>query len=248
MADVYHSLTAIYAISPEDKERFESAYHCRHIEEMGDTKFDQVQIRKEQALNKTLIPRVWKNKSRVLILGSIWPEDESQILDTTRELLSEHRDLKLIVVPHQPTPKFLERISGYFDSGEIILFTALKDLEMQRIILVDIVGVLADLYRYGDIAYVGGSFKQGIHNVMEPAIYDIPVIYGPVHRNSFEAIRLNEAGGSIVINSSADFRTTVQKLLTDSDFCTGTGQKAGSYAKKNLGATDRILSKWEALF
>lgn len=248
LAAVYRTLTGIFTISTDDRDRFTATFGLTNIQVMGDTKFDQVQTRKEQAIKRSVLPEKWKDDDRVLILGSIWQEDEERILHVIREVFMERHYLKVILVPHQPDPKTIDRLQSRFPAGEILLYSQMNLWRGQRILLVDTVGVLADLYKYGDIAYVGGSFRQGIHNVMEPAVYGIPVIYGPVHTNSFEAIKLKEAGGSIIVENESDFKTAIGRLLADNDYCKAMGAKAGAYADENLGATDRILKKWQPLF
>ena len=110
-----------------------------------------------------------------------------------------------------------------------------------RILIINRIGILADLYKYADIAYVGGSFKQGIHNVMEPAVYGLPVLFGPVHNNSYEARRLVKKGGAIVINDADSFYTEVEKLINVETERKAIGSIALSYATKNSGGTDKII-------
>ena len=121
-------------------------------------------------------------------------------------------------------------------------------MKRQRIIVVDTVGVLADLYKYAHIAYVGGSFRQGIHNVMEPAIYGIPVLYGPQYKNSLEAIRLLESGGSAIVKSEAEVAGILLNLIRKKDERTKMGSKADSFALNNCGATDKLIDEWQANF
>jgi len=246
LKNVYNSLTEILTISQEDSQRFQSTLGCERIMVVGDTKFDQVVIRKENALKTNRIPREWTEDKTVIILGSIWPEDAVHVLPVVSRLMQKRKDLHLIIVPHQPSLKFLERIQKQFEDQTLCFFTAISDLKDQRIIVVDIVGVLADLYRYGQIAYVGGSFRQGIHNVMEPAVYQIPVLHGPVHKNSFEAIQLHRSGGSLVCKNELEFEMAIKKLLADKEYCLRIGKIAGSYAEQNTGATDRILQRLDA--
>jgi len=240
---VYKALTEIFTISQGDAARFESLFKCSRISVSGDTKFDQVVIRKEQILNADTIPKNWTENIVTIVFGSIWPEDANQIFTTLNKLLSETTTLRLIIVPHQPVIKFLERIQGEFEDHGVCLYSGISNLKDENIILVDVVGVLADLYRYGQIAYVGGSFKQGIHNVMEPAVYKIPVLYGPVHQNSFEARQLHQAGGSIVFKNDIEFQIAIKKLLTDKNYRSYIGENAGNYAEKNTGATNHILKR-----
>jgi 3-deoxy-D-manno-octulosonic-acid transferase len=247
LGQVYRSLTGIYTIGQEDCIRFERNFHGLKLKVLGDTKFDQVMLRREAALKKQTVNEEWIKESTVIVLGSIWPEDAEHTLGVVNQLLAESAQFKVIIVPHQPHERFLEQVAQAFPDYPAVLYTRRETMEGERIMLVDIVGVLADLYCYADIAYVGGSFRQGIHNVMEPAIYHIPVIYGPFYKNSFEAIRLNEAGGSAVIRNAEEFGSVLRRLLTNEGARRRMGDKAWEYAIKNTGATDRIIKEWKPL-
>jgi len=111
-------------------------------------------------------------------------------------------------------------------------------------LIVDKVGVLADLYKYAHVAYVGGSFRQGIHNVMEPAVYEIPVLYGPVHENSFEAKALHKQKGSVVVKNETELEATLTTFIEDKNFRLEVGRQAGQFAQKHTGSTEKILQEW----
>ena len=104
------------------------------------------------------------------------------------------------------------------------------------------------MYQYANAAYVGGSFKQGVHNVMEPAIYGIPVMFGPVHENLYEAIQLAKSEGGIIVENDSQAREVLEKLIADEAFRKTTGKKALEMAKNNIGATDKILNSWKFIF
>jgi 3-deoxy-D-manno-octulosonic-acid transferase len=109
------------------------------------------------------------------------------------------------------------------------------------VVLVDSIGILLVLYAYAHIAYVGGSFRQGIHNILEAAVYGIPVLFGPRHRNSHEPILLVERGGGFVIGDAAELHRTMENLLQDETARSTAGARAAAFVKANLGATERIL-------
>ena len=106
----------------------------------------------------------------------------------------------------------------------------------------DSIGILLTLYYYADVAYVGGSFKQ-IHNVLEPAVYGIPVVYGPKHENSQEAIKLREIGGGLVIHNKKSAYKTLRKLFSDESYRKKIGQICGDFVKRNIGATESIVKE-----
>jgi len=113
-----------------------------------------------------------------------------------------------------------------------------------RVLLIDTVGILADLYKYAHIAFVGGSFKQGIHNVMEPAIYGIPVLFGPVHSSSIDAGRLKRNGGGIEIHNQDEALEVLTKLIKSKNQREKTGDEALNYALENTGVSEQLLQQW----
>ncbi len=244
LQEAYQALNGVFTISEEDAQRFRHYFKLSQVRFIGDTKFDQVLIRKEMALKKDLINPNWAT-NHVLVLGSIWPEDFKAFDKGLLQLMQQVESLKVIAVPHQPSQSFVQLLLESFKSFGVKTFTDERPLKEQRVLVVDVVGVLADLYKYATWAYVGGSFKQGIHNVMEAAVYGIPVMFGPVHRNSFEALDLVNSGGALVIKSNADFLTVMQKLIEDDAFAKEMGQKTANYVQRKTGATERILKELE---
>jgi 3-deoxy-D-manno-octulosonic-acid transferase len=172
---VYRDFTGIFAISDEDTKRFTVHYPRCHVEMVGDTKYDQVVLRRRHAREQNLLPKKWTDSQWIFMAGSIWPEDEEQIFPALIQMLEEEKNLRLVLVPHQPEPKAITRIEEIFDKWGIQLFSKRDKLNDEKILIVDAVGYLAGLYNYAQAAYLGGSFQQGIHNVMEPAIFGIPV-------------------------------------------------------------------------
>ena len=245
---VYRDFSKIYTISEEDAQRFSEHYPKCLVQVMGDTKYDQVMLRKNAALKKELISsKLLKNKW-VFLAGSIWPEDEKILTPGLINLIKKNKDVNLIIVPHKPIEKFVNAIEKKLSQWGVIRFTQIEKDFTERVIIVDTIGQLADLYQYANAAYVGGSFKQGVHNVMEPAIYGIPVMFGPVHENSYEAIQLAKSEGGIIIENEIHAREVLEKLITDEAFGKITGKKAFEMAQKNIGATDKILNSWKSIF
>jgi len=242
---VYRSLKNIYAVSKDDEARFQEFFPRCNVCFAGDTKFDQVLLRKEISADKMLLPKSWIKDSFTLLLGSIWPDDTRHLLPAAKELLKQNNKLRIIFVPHDPNEKYIEELSQNFDPGSTALFTKNEKLEKQKVLIVDTIGILADLYKYADTAYVGGSFKQGIHNVMEPAVYSIPVLYGPHHKNSFEAVQLNAAGGGVVVNNSKEVTDVINRFINNDQERSSAGSKAEGFTQKHCGATDKLAEYWK---
>jgi 3-deoxy-D-manno-octulosonic-acid transferase len=242
---VYRDFTGIMTISEEDQARFKKSFKGLTLNVTGDTKYDQVLLRMEHARHDPPLDKKWRLYSKIFAAGSIWPEDEAHLVPALKRLLTHHDNLKIILVPHEPTKTAIIRLKKQFGRYDPVLFSELENrMPQSRVLLVDQVGQLAGLYDTADIAYVGGSFRQGIHNAMEPAVYGIPVLYGPVHTNSREAIKLLEAGGARMVRDQKEIYSQLELLLNDDKMAGEIGKKAREYALKNTGATEKLITSW----
>lgn len=242
---VYRDFQCICSISEEDAQKFARHYPRSHVQITGDTKYDQVVLRKERARAQSLLPESWLARKWVFVAGSIWPEDEAQLFPAIKKLLAENETMCFILVPHQPEEKTVARISGHFKDWGVAFFSRLKNLSNERILIIDSVGHLAGLYHHAQAAYVGGGFQQGIHSTMEPAIFGIPVIYGPVYENSYEAIQFSKNNGGIVVNNSNEIYKWVNLFYTDEIRRKELGTKAEKFATRNTGATEILINNWQ---
>ena len=238
---VYDSIDEILTVSPSDVEAF-SFFHLSHplLQPIGDTRFDQVCIRSNDAKKKNLIaPHILDGK-QVVVVGSSWPEDEAVVIPSLMELQSDR--LLTLIAPHEPTLEHIEELEASLE-GRIssIRFSDLNDYTSERVVIVDSIGILLALYRYASIAYVGGSFRQGVHNVLEAAVYGIPVLFGPRHRNAHEPLQLLDKGGAFVVNNSAELTRTLRNLLDDGLARATAGRRAAEFVQDNVGATARFL-------
>jgi 3-deoxy-D-manno-octulosonic-acid transferase len=149
----------------------------------------------------------------------------------------------MILVPHEPTIENLERIESMMNGHTTyIRFSDLNDYKKQRVIIVDSIGVLVALYKYAHIAYVGGGFKSGVHNVLEPAVYGVPVLYGPRHRNSQEAAMLIEEKAGFVVNDEDAMYRILQTFLEKEKMRAAAGKRAAQFVNGHSGATQRFLA------
>jgi 3-deoxy-D-manno-octulosonic-acid transferase len=240
---VYESITSILTVSQSDVDSFGNFQLTQpELHVIGETRYDQVWQRSEEARSKHLIPPDILKRKRVLVVGSSWEEDEAVVLPAFRRIAQHDSNAVMILVPHEPTIDTLERLELALNySLRFIRFSDLNDFSDENVILVDGIGILMALYQYADVAYVGGSFRQGIHNVLEPAVYGIPVLYGPKHQNSQEALELARRGGSFVVTSQEECYTHLRKLLNDKKTRTKAGAESLRLVKENIGATDRFL-------
>ncbi len=246
---LYDNLTAILTVTQSDVENFRRfGITNGRLEAIGETRYDQVWQRSEDARRKHVMPEQILKRRKVVVVGSSWPEDEEVLLPTFRKILQYDPHTLMILVPHEPTLEALETIEASLgQKPRSIRFSVLNDYNNEPIIIVDSVGILMSLYQYAHVAYVGGSFRQGIHNVLEPAVYGIPVVYGPKHENSQEAQELVRRGGGFVIHDQQDCYRALRTLLSDERERTQAGAASLKLVKENIGATERFVKKMEGL-
>lgn len=242
---LFGSLTKILTVSNSDEIGFKKfELNVKRIISVGDTRFDRVYQRSLLAKEKNLIKSELLYGKKVFVVGSSWEQDEEVIFPAFTKLAQNDNSVIMIIAPHEPTLLHLEKIENEF-TGKLktIRFSFLNNYNNERIIIVDSIGILLTLYTYADIAFVGGSFKQSIHNVLEAAVYAIPVIFGPKIETSQEAQKLLLLGGGILIQDKRDAYRNLRKLFSDNNLRKEKGLISFNYVKDNLGATSKILDE-----
>ena len=220
-----------------------SKYGVMNVSVFGDTRFDRVQ---DVYKNTKQIPMVelFVNNNRsdnqlTMVAGSSWQQDEEVYLN----YFNEHPELKLIIAPHEIHKDHLMHIESMLKRPSIRLSEATeKDIKGKSCLIVDSFGLLSSIYRYGDLAYIGGGFGAGIHNVLEAAVYGIPVIFGPKYQKFKEARDLLQVGGAFSITDEKTFESKMEELSTYRDLLEAAGAAAGDFVKSNIGATNRIIA------
>ena len=244
---LYGAITEILTVSTSDATTFERFDLPNvHIEPIGDTRFDQVTIRSNEARKRHLLPETVTRGRRVLVAGSTWPEDEDVLVPAFIELHRKLPDTLLVIVPHEPTIDHIEILERKF-TGDLaaIRFSAMNEYAGETVIIVDSIGVLLALYAAAQAAYIGGSFRQGIHNVLEAAAYGIPVVFGPKHHNSQEPAQLIACGGAMSVENSDALLSTLATIFSNDAVRCDAGRNAAAFVANNTGATDRFLSHLE---
>lgn len=241
--DVYRRLDTILAISDEDAARFRASVPDHpSVSVTGDTRFDRVMERwQERASSKFTLPA----GGPTLIAGSTWPPDEERLLPALERLLKEIAGLRVVLVPHEPTPVHVEPLRRWAAQTGLrtrIASEPATGVDDARVIVVDVVGVLAEAYRFADLAYVGGAFTTGVHSVIEPAIAGVPVVFGPRHQNSFEALQLVERGAARTVRTVADVYAALGAWLRDETARAQAGRAARAYVESQLGATEKCMA------
>ena len=209
---------------------------------VGDTRFDRVY---EIAQNSKEYPELeeFAKDSLVVVGGSTWPAGEKLIADYLRH----NPDFKLLIAPHEIHEEHIEQIEALFSAYKCARYTNLDrvDLKELRILIVDTMGMLSSMYRYGNLAYVGGGFGSGIHNTIEASTFGLPVIIGPNYKKYQEACDLIELGAGYSVDGSEGFCKAADGLLKNPESLSDASKASVDYVNKMRGATQVIV---DALF
>lgn len=240
LGDAYRSLDLVGAISAADAERFESHGIPRErIRVTGDTRYDQVWERAKRSAGLPVV-RSLRSERPTLVAGSTWPSDERRLLPAWRDVAREIGKARLIIAPHEISETHVRallawaRAAGF--SAERI-DSASPDTD---VIVVDRIGILGDLYADGHAAFVGGGFHgAGLHSVLEPAAFGLPVLFGPRHSRNPDAGPLAAAGGGIEVGDRSAIAENLVRVLGSPAEREAAGEKARSFVKAGLGAAER---------
>ncbi len=205
---------------------------------VGDTRFDRVQQIKEASRPLPLVEQFAKGRM-VLVAGSSWPVDEAFIIDH----FNQHPDLFLVLAPHVVSETHLRAIEAQMSRPVQRLSRATEtNIAQAHCLIIDGYGLLSSIYRYGQIAYIGGGFGVSIHNIIEAAVYGIPVLFGPKNKKFREAQDLKACGGGIEISAPEDFAPTLNALLSDPTKREACAKACHAYIEAQIGATERIFT------
>ena len=205
----------------------------------GDTRFDRVMEILGQEKSLPLISHFIQDQP-CLVAGSTWPEDEQLIVPYIN---SSQEQLKFILVPHDIKPAHIRSLTRSIKKPTT-LYSELSETSDSdfSVLVVDSIGLLTSLYRFAQIAYVGGGFATGLHNTLEPAVYGIPVLIGPQFEGFREAEELVKLKGILTVQDKQSFRDTCDELFENHTMRKETGMVNASYIKKNVGATSKIMA------
>jgi 3-deoxy-D-manno-octulosonic-acid transferase len=230
------SFTHFFVQTPASVELLKSIGFTNNITVSGDTRFDRV-ISIAEAF--TPIPEIEKfcGSHTVIVAGSTWIEDEEEL----DHYANTHPEMRFIIAPHEVHEEHIREIEKLFKHS--VRYSALQNIKPDtNVLIIDNVGMLARLYRYATITYVGGGFgEDGVHNVLEAAVYGKPVIFGPEYEKYVEAIELVEAGGAFSIENALELEKQLNDLLKDRKLYEGSCAAARNYVYAKKGATTDIL-------
>ena len=220
-------------------------YGIRNVTVAGDTRFDRVIDVYHQAKQIPLVERFIKGTDGqqpplVFVAGSSWPEDEAIFIP----YFERHPEMKLIIAPHEIHEGHLKSIEARLHRPTIRLSQATEqNVANQDCLIVDSFGLLSSLYRYGQIAYIGGGFGAGIHNTLEAAVYGMPVLFGPRFQKFKEAKDLIAVGGAFTFDNAPAFTSRMDTLLSTPEALQQSSQAAGHFVQSHGGATTTILQE-----
>ncbi len=244
-ADLYNSIDYIFTVSENDKILLEKFIKRKknNLMTLGDSRYDQVIQRSELRKDRN-IPNLFDN-GFVISTGSVWEPDLEVIISPLIQEYKNNKNLKLIIAPHETDDSHVNQIKSEFDKAGIKInkYSEIQDKCDSRVVIVDKIGVLAELYHQSNIAFVGGSFKSLIHNVMEPAVAGIPVVFGPKYHNSREAEQLVKHGGGFCVENSEEFANIVNTLINNKDKYQIASQASKDVIFRNKGAGQRIVEQ-----
>ena len=239
--DVLHCVTRFFVQNDYSRDLL-ARKGIMNVTVVGDTRFDRVLDICRQAKDLPLAKAFSEGAKAVLVAGSSWQPDEDLLIS----YFNCHPELKLVLAPHVVSEDHLREIEGKLARPSVrYMQAAAEDVAAADCLIVDCYGLLSSIYRYGQMAYVGGGFGVGIHNVPEAAVYGIPVVIGPNNRKFREAQDLLREGGCLEVTDAESFRRVMDRLLSDADFLRESGRIAGEYIARNAGAADAIFAAVE---
>jgi len=212
----------------------------RNVSVVGDTRFDRVLQIKEAAKQLPVVGTFVSGHPQVFVAGSSWPPDEEIFI----RYFNEHRDWRLIIAPHVIGEDHLKQIEKLLEGRKVVRYTAAEkgaSVTDADVLIIDCFGLLSSIYHYGQVAYVGGGFGVGIHNLLEAAVWDVPVFFGPNNQKFQEAQGLKKSGGFEISDYEA-FAAQMDRLAADTAYLKEQGRKAGQFVQSLAGATEEVLA------
>jgi len=226
-------------VQNEDSKNLLAGIRYHQVSVAGDTRFDRVHELPGTPFSNPALEDFGK-EGTVIVAGSTWDRDEQLLAYANGELSDQ---LYWIIAPHELSESHIRSLQERFPGS--VRYTELEDSipDGTRIILVDTIGKLSYIYRYGTLAYIGGGFGKGIHNILEAATYGLPVIFGPEHDKFSEAIELSSLGGAFPIGSESELLFTIRQQLENPKLLKNASKIATNFVSTRVGATSFILEK-----
>lgn len=246
-----------FFVQNEESKQLLAGIGQTNVTVVGDTRFDRVILVRKMSSNLPLV-ETFCNGQRTFIAGSSWESDEEIYIP----YFNEHKDWKLIIAPHKITGHHLSQIQSMLQGRKVVLYSEVEDNDFNRekgniegrdqrlrdaeVLIVDFFGKLSSIYRYAEVALIGGGFLQsGIHNVPEAAVYGIPTIFGPINKKFQEAQMLLQKGGSFEFTDNASFAQLMDRFIADPESAKTAGKAAAEYIYSGSGAVKKCYEGME---
>ncbi len=260
-ANVLKCFTRFF-VQNEESKRLLEGIGITDVDIVGDTRFDRVLQIKEAAKHLPICEAFRKGVAvsssssalssfdpekesrpdfKVFVAGSSWPPDEEIFI----RFFNEHKDWRLLIAPHVIAEEHLKLILSLLKNKKVVRYTQTNPEEAAKadVLIIDCFGLLSSMYNYGDIAYIGGGFGVGIHNTLEAAVWNMPVIFGPNNKKFQEAQGLLKSGGGFEITNYESFEGLMNSMINNPAFLKQAGDKAGAFVASLSGATGKVLAK-----
>jgi 3-deoxy-D-manno-octulosonic-acid transferase len=249
LRDAYAALDIVGAVDPADAERLLSlGVRSEAITITGDTRYDQVWKRAEGVDRGSALLASLASDRPTLVAGSTWPSDERALLPAFVELGRVLPTARLVIAPHEPTAAHLEPIERWASDQSLEIRRLGQTTPTTDVVLVDRLGVLGDLYALAEVAYVGGGFHAaGLHSVLEPAAFGVPVLFGPRHTASRDALILLGSSAGEFVGDAATLEAALVRLFGNEQLRKAVGNRAVAVVRDGLGAAERSLHVVESL-
>jgi len=232
------AFTYFFVQNENSKQKIE-AIGFHNVIVSGDTRFDRVNAILERDNSLDFIEK-FKNNKTTMVIGSSWPKDETLLAEYINQA---SEDVKFIIAPHNIKAEQIVSLKSQITKSSILFSQKEEaDLSNYQVFIIDTIGLLTKIYSYGTIAYVGGGFgNPGIHNILEPATFGIPIVIGPNYSNFAEAVQLVKLSGCLVISNKEELKFNLDKLINDENFLNEKSAVCKQYIQDNIGATNSIM-------
>jgi 3-deoxy-D-manno-octulosonic-acid transferase len=225
-------------VQTEDAALLLQSIQINNISISGDTRFDRVSEIVSQFHPIEKIENFCNGRTTI-VAGSTWTEDDEEL----DHFVNTRPDIRFIIAPHDISKERLQECRNLYKQSILFSEYDMNENNSSNTLIIDNIGMLSKLYNYATICYIGGAFgSDGVHNVLEAAVYNKPVVFGPVYEKYIEAVELIEAGGAFSITNALELEEQFNDLLQNKIFYTQSSNAAGNYVRSKTGATDKIIT------
>ncbi|MDY0077905.1 MAG: glycosyltransferase N-terminal domain-containing protein [Bacteroidales bacterium] len=225
-----------FFVQDENSKQLLGSIEINEVTVNGDPRFDRVAEIAKQAARFPEVEKFIGNR-KALIAGSSWPPDEQLLIPFLADLPA---DYCFIIAPHDVSKSHIKQIENALPE-KAQLYSKFADPFASRILIIDQIGILSQLYQYAQIAYIGGGFGKAIHNIQEAVTFGVPVLFGPNHQQFNEAVDLVNLGGAFSISNADELKTQLLKLINDEKYRRQAASVCKKYVEDQLGATAKIM-------